>query len=128
MAVFRVVRIFVLTIFFNAILPTGDVYSDIILMFQTWTFQSTDSLEMIGCRACFGKIEDSLYPTENECETCVINNFHFRIGGFFSTLNKLLEIENKNNCEDKIWGGTNGTLREGECDSNNFYYTKKDNR
>ena len=122
MAVFRVVRIFVLTIFFNAILPTGDVYSDIILMFQTWTFQSTESLEMIGCRACFEKTEDSLYPTEKECEACVINNFRFRIGGFFSALNKLLEIENKNHCENEKWGATNNNLRDGECDSDNFYY------
>ena len=122
MAVFRVVRIFVLTIFFNAILPTGDVYSDIILMFQTWTFQSTDSIEMIGCRTCFGRIESSLYPTEYECETCVINNFRFRGGGFFSPLNKLLEMENKNYCETGRWGGTNDNLRNGECESDNLYY------
>ena len=122
MAFFRVVRIFILTIFFNAMLPTGDVYSDIILMFQTWTFQSTESLEMIGCRACFGKKEDSLYPTEKECETCVIKNFRFMSGGYFSTLNRLIEIENKNNCENGNWGGTNDNLRDGECESNNFYY------
>ena len=71
MGLFTVVRIFTLTIFFNTILPTGDVYSDILLMFQTWTFQNTDSLEMIGCRSCFGKSEKDLYPTMNECKMCL---------------------------------------------------------
>ena len=88
MAVFTIVRIFTLTIFFNTILPTGDVYSDILLMFQTLTFQNTDSLEMIGCRECFGKSEEDLYPTLNDCETCLTKNVVFRCGGYFTSMNK----------------------------------------
>ena len=91
MALFTIARIFVLTIFFNMILPTGDVYSDILLMFQTWTFQNTDSLEMVGCRACFGKTEEDLYPTERGCKTCVTQNANFACGHNIPSLKKFLE-------------------------------------
>ena len=50
------------------------------LMFQTWTFQNTDSLEMIGCRSCFGKSEKDLYPTMNECKMCLTKNDYFNCG------------------------------------------------
>ena len=88
MSLFTVIRIFVLTIFFNIILPTGDVYSDILLMSQTRTFQNTDSLEMVGCRACFGKTEKDLYPNERGCDTCVTKNTNFLCGSFLSSMDR----------------------------------------
>ena len=103
MAVFTIVRIFTLTIFFNTVLPTGDVYSDILLMFQTWNFQNTDSLEMLGCRSCFGKSEEDLYPTLNECETCMTRNIDFWCGRSLSSMNKYRETKNRKICENQKW-------------------------
>ena len=107
MGLFTVVRIFTLTIFFNTILPTGDVYSDLLLMFQTWNFQNTESIEMTGCRACFGKSEEDLYPTLNDCETCLTKNDYFECGGFLSTMNKIREVKNRKKCENQKWAMNN---------------------
>ena len=52
-----IIRIISLTIFFKLILPSGDVYSDVALMIQTWTFQNVESRELVSCRACYGKDE-----------------------------------------------------------------------
>ena len=71
MALLTVIRIFVLSILFNMMLPSGDVYSDVYLMYQTWTFQNTDSIEMSGCRACFGKSVKDLFPKKHESEKCI---------------------------------------------------------
>ena len=118
MAVITIVRIFVLTIFFNTILPTGDVYSDILLMFQTLTFQNTESLEMFGCRSCFGKSEEDLYPNKNECEMCLTRNKNFWCGRSLSSMNKFREIKNRKKCENQKWGMNYANLTEGECDYN----------
>ena len=118
---FTVVRIFVLTVFFNTILPTGDVFSDIVLIFQTWTFQNTDSLEMIGCRSCFRKSEEDLYPNKNECEICLTKNIDFTCGRYFTSMNKYREIKNRKKCENHKWGVIGGgNLTEGECHSNHL--------
>ena len=45
------------------ILPSGDVYSDIALMMQTWAFDNIESKELLGCRACYGKDEQDLVQT-----------------------------------------------------------------
>ena len=119
MGLFTVVRIFVLSIFFNTILPTGDVYSDILLIFQTWNFQNTESIEMVGCRSCFGKSEEDLYPTMNECEMCLTKNYNFYCGHGFTSMNKIREIKNRKSCENEKWGVSwGGNLTKGECDDN----------
>ena len=100
MALLTVIRIFMLTIFFNAILPTGDVYSDIVLMVRTWTYQNSESLEMAGCKACFGKTEQDLYAHGESCETCVTQNPLHKCGGFISTMNKFLDNEYRKDCKD----------------------------
>ena len=118
MALLNVIRIFVFSILFNIFLPSGDVYSDIFLMYQTWTFQNTDSLEMSGCRACFGKSVKDLFPRDDDCEKCVTENFNFYCGKYFSFLNKYSSIESEsiNKCENKKWRVyNNGSLGEGEC-------------
>ena len=104
-------------------LPSGDVYSDLALMLQTWNFKNIDSLEMIGCRACFSKEEQDLLPTQKDCTTCITKNKMCRCGHFVSSLNKLLDIEDENRCENKKWAvgyKTNGSLEEGECDKNHY--------
>ena len=121
MGLFTVVRIFTLTIIFNTILPTGDVYSDILLMFQTLNFQNTDSIEMSGCRSCFGKSEEDLYPTLNDCETCLTINYDFECGGYLTSMNKFHETESRKSCKNQKWGVNGyGNLIEGECRNNHF--------
>ena len=120
MAAFTIVRTFVLTIFFNTILPTGDVYSDIFLMIQTWTFQNTDSLEMVGCRSCFGKSEEDFYTTVTECDTCLTKNTYFQCGGHLSSMKNFYEIQNEKQCENQKWVVSDNAVKEGECDSDHY--------
>ena len=103
------------------ILPSGDVYSDVALMIQTWTFKNIDSVELIGCRACYGKDEQDLLHSQKDCTTCITKNLGFWCGDFALSLKKLTDIENNNQCENKKWGVNykNGSLEEGECDDNN---------
>ena len=119
MSLLMVVRIFTLTIFFNLFLPSGDVYSDVILMYQTWKFQNTDSLEMVGCRACYGKEEKDLLASRANCTTCITQRTPaIRCGGYMSFINKLLEIENDGHCvNNKFAVNYNGTLTEGKCEN-----------
>ena len=100
MAMMTVIRIFVFTIFFNMILPSGDVYSNVALMIQTWTFRNIESLELTGCRACYGKKEQNLLPSQIDCLTCITKNQYFRCGRYISSLEKLADIENHNQCEN----------------------------
>ena len=116
MSLFVVVRIFTLTIFFNLFLPSGDVYSDVILMYQTWTFQNTESIEMSGCKACYGKDEPDLFPAQKTCTTCITKNLAILCGKYTSVLNKLFNMEHDKQCENKKWSiYKNGTLVEGDC-------------
>ena len=94
MGLFTIIRIFVLAISFNIFLPTGDIYSDIGLMVQTIKFQNSDSQEMLGCRACYGKEEAEIERRKlTNCTTCITKNLVNRCGRLPSSINKLLEIE-----------------------------------
>ena len=119
MALLTLIRIFVLSILFNMMLPSGDVYSDVYLMYQTWTFQNTDSVEMSGCRACFGKNVKDLIPKEDDCEKCVTKNIDFWCGSYYPFMNFYSSIESGsiNKCENKKWRVNDGSLEEGECDN-----------
>ena len=137
MELLTVVRIFVLAIFFNIILPTGDVYSDIILMIKTWNFRNAESIELIGCRACYGKTEEDLFSTQKDCSMCITKNEEFLCGQYYKSLNKLVEIENKDTCENKKWGVgysflvpgvLDVTLEEGGCDINHNCCIETKNR
>ena len=119
MALITVIRIFTLSIIFNVIVPSGDVYSDIMLMYQTWTFRNSESLEMSGCRACFGKTDEDLVSrSRNQCNTCITKGQC--CGKYFKVINKLLELENRNGCDDSKWNvlwnpHIGSTLKEGKC-------------
>ena len=120
MALMTILRIFSLTIFFNMILPSGDVYSDIALMIQTWTFQNIESKELMGCRACYGKDEQDIVPSQKDCTTCITENLFFLCGGYASLLKKMSDIENNKQCESKKWGVNTGSSSIGECAYNNL--------
>ena len=57
MGLVSVALIFSISILFNVILPTGDVYSDVALMVNTITFNVASTLEISGCRVCHGRDE-----------------------------------------------------------------------
>ena len=119
MALFTVIRIFVLSILFNIMLPSGDVYSDIVMTYQTWTFSNTESLELAGCKACYRKEVEDLVPSKKDCTLCVTKNDRFHCGGRLPSITKLLWVENGNECEDLKWGfGINeyGYYESGKCD------------
>ena len=119
MKLWTTIRIFVFPIIFNVILPTGDVYSDIALMYQTWMFRNTDSLELVGCRACYNKRFDNLVPSTKDCISCVTKNRAHSCGNL-PTTKKLLEIDNAKKCEHSKWGllmkQDKQVLKSGKCD------------
>ena len=88
---------FVMCILFNIILPTGDVSSDLNLMYQTLTFNLGGSLELAGCKSCYHKTEQDIYYSEkdltsNECKTCLYDRYS-NCGQFPSFLTKVSELE-----------------------------------
>ena len=119
----KIVRIFSLTIFFNMMLPSGDVYSDVALMIQTWTFKNIESEELFGCIACYDKDEQDLVPSQKDCTTCVTKNYKFLCGTYVLFLKKLIGKENNTQCENKKWGVNkhNGLIEEGECVNKNHF-------
>ena len=123
MGFFTIIRIYVLAISFNLILPTGDIYSDIGLMVQTIKFQNSDSREMLGCRACYGKEEAEVERFKlSNCTTCITKNRYNYCGNFPSSINKFLEVEGKTICEQEKWSVFyNGSLeKDGECDNSKW--------
>ena len=78
MGVGSVVATFVMCTLFNIILPTGDVVSDLDLMYLALTFKLGDSIQLEGCKSCYYKTENEIYrPKENlkdnECNTWLYN-------------------------------------------------------
>ena len=114
----NVATIFCLSILFNVIFPTGDVYSDIALMVNTITFKIANTLEMSGCRACHGKDETEVYkPLNGSCQQC---SNSYACGSIPNVLNKMVELQNKDTCQTDKWyvdltsGSTD--LKKGSCD------------
>ena len=90
-----VIRVFALTIFFNMTLPTGDVYSDLALVIETYNFQNSETWQMLGCQACTDE-SDLENPIEHDNCLCITQN----LGGFYcsndiETFKKLLYLQNK---------------------------------
>ena len=116
--------VFVSSILFNVILPTGDVYSDVGLMVKTLQFDLGDTLELAGCRSCYGKDEDELILEENEgCPFCVEHPKGHDCGGSPSILNKLFELQTSQSCGNQNWrviryekdNYTEVKVEKGEC-------------
>ena len=123
MSVVSVVSTFVLCILFNIILPTGDINSDLYLMYQTLTFNLGESLELEGCKSCFHKTEkDVYYPdedlTNDDCKTCLFDR-HSYCGSIRQFIKKVRTLKNEiQTCSNmktfRITG--NDDLKDGKCD------------
>ena len=96
--------VFVTSILFNVILPTGDVYSDVGLMVNTLGFDLGTTLELLGCRICYGKNEDDLISTENEsCPFCVENLKLRNCANSLVFLNIIHELQTSPFCTNQAW-------------------------
>ena len=97
--------LFVSSILFNVILPTGDVYSDVGLMVKTLRFDLGDTIELSGCRSCYGKDEDDSILVENEaCPVCVEHRKGYYCGDSPFTLNKILDLQASQSCANQTGG------------------------
>ena len=82
MSLGSVISTLLICFFFNIILPTGDVGSDLNLIYQAWTFNLGDSLELEGCKSCYLKTDKEVYYqekdlTSKECKTCIYDPLMF---------------------------------------------------
>ena len=126
MGVGSVIATFVMCILFNIILPTGDVGSDIKLMYSALTFDLGDSSELEGCKSCYYKTDNELYHpkkhlNEDECKTCLYDPLT-ACGAYIPILKKVRQLE-----DEKLSCLGNETFRItkqyefkiGECDEIN---------
>ena len=123
MGIKSVVSIFFTTILFNVFLPSGDMGSDLFLMISTITFDLGDSIEMSGCRSCYGKSEEEVYYNRNsnqECQMC-LDDFYGICGAYPLMLNKLNDLQSKRNCRNESW-----RINENHFFENGTHCKKKD--
>ena len=99
MGIASVITTFIMCILFNIFLPTGDVGSDINLMYQALTFNLGDSIELLGCKSCYHKTENEVYypdkvVSQHKCKTCLYNEG--TMCGFFPPFLKMrIELESE---------------------------------
>ena len=55
----------VITMVCNVILPSLDVYGDVVLMVNTLNFNLGDTQSMSGCRACYSKNDQEVYAVSS---------------------------------------------------------------
>ena len=93
---------FIVCIFFNIFLNSFDVYSDTSLAYNTLKYNLGDSLLLSGCRVCHGKEDEAVFRRSNFiCKPCLVNNSRFHCGRSFEILNEIVEIQNKDTCENE---------------------------
>ena len=101
MGVASVVASILMCFFFNMILPSGDVYSDVYLLINVLTFNLGDSIELSGCKVCYGVTEEELYAETTSCDVCFTSKLD-SCGGYPSILKKLTNIQNQKVCDNSI--------------------------
>ena len=109
-------------ILFNIILPSGDVGSDLNLMYQTLTFDLGDSKELEGCKSCYHKTEQDVYYSEkeltsNECKTCLYDPY-LNCGGYPPFLKKVKDLKReKHICSsnETFTIDNYGEIKSGKC-------------
>ena len=103
MGVGSVISTFIMCILFNIILPTGDIGSDIKLMYLTLNFDLGNSVELEGCRACYHKTSEDVYRlrndvTKNECNVCLYDEYS-TCGTYYPILKRMRKLDSeKENC------------------------------
>ena len=125
MGVGSVIATFVMCFLFNIILPTGDVGSDIKLMYSSLTFNLGESLQLEGCKSCYHKSEKEVYYPEedfsdNECKTCLFDP-HLGCGVYLQSLKKIREygLEKQFCLEEVAYFTDQDKIEFGECDEEN---------
>ena len=116
MGLVSVALIFSISILFNVILPTGDVYSDVALMVNTITFNVASTLEISGCRVCHGRDEAEVYKALNQsCQQCM-NSYY--CGTIPKMLNKKYDLQTRRTCQAENWYVEKGSedIKRGTCD------------
>ena len=105
MGVASVIVSFAVCIFFNVGLKSFDVYSDIILAYNTLTFNLGDSLLLSGCKVCFGKEDKDVFSLKNSsCQHCLTHNHLFQCGKSFEIIEKLNEFSISDTCVTNRFG------------------------
>ena len=102
MGVASVVVSILMCFFFNMILPSGDVYSDVYLLINVLTFNLGDSIDLSGCKVCYGVTEEELYAETTSCGVCFTSKLD-SCGGFPVILKMLTNIQNQKECGNIIY-------------------------
>ena len=102
MGVASVVASILMCFCFNMILPSGDVYSDVYLLINVLTFNLGDSIELSGCKVCYGVTEEELYAETTSCDVCFTSKLD-SCGGYPQMLKKLTNIQNQKECGNNIY-------------------------
>ena len=134
MGVGSVIGTFVMCILFNIILPSGDQGSDIYLMYNVLTFQLGVSVELSGCRACYGKNENEIYDSkiqfieQKNCNNLCIQDKHFYCGRYPKLVNNIFDHQNSKKCLTKnIRFNNKFELKSGDCDELDYCCVKPNN-
>ena len=116
-------------IFTRVVLPSADVVADVLLMADTYNFVG-DDLEIVGCRACFGKsemdIHNSHFLSRQKSEICVSDRDGEGHSGIYcaafpGSLSFMTNLQNSKNFQHGDWHmGSNFTLENGTCEKNDL--------
>ena len=110
-----VIASFVMCILFNVLFPNGDVYSDVYLMVNTLKFDLRNSLELKGCKVCYGKSEAEIYSKKGFCNICLTDE-HYFCGSYPLMLDNIEKMQNKNECANEPLRFTmKGEFKTGVC-------------
>ena len=126
MSLATVIVSFLVCLSLNVFLNSFDVISDIILSYQTLTFNLGDSILLSGCKVCTGKEDNDVFSVKNRtCQRCLIRNSKFDCGNSFAILDKLDELEKSSTCATQKFGvdfdktSKSFKWKNGKCDSDN---------
>ena len=119
MGLVTVIFSFALCIFSNIFINSFDVYSDILLAFNTLTFELGSSLLLSGCRFCYGKEDEDVFSVKNNsCQYCLTENYHFECGQSIEILKKINELENSDVCQNEDFSVTWNSSSNGYFSNN----------
>ena len=125
MALGSVVTTFFICIIFNMLLPSGDVGSDVYLMYTTLTFNLGIGLKLLGCKLCYFKTEDDIYYNTRKfehknCNWCIKEKDSV-CGLYPKIMEKIISYESMDLCtpNQTIRRTINSAYEKGNCNINN---------